>query len=119
LLGSLRISKQTMTTGGRAVPMQQARNDEVIGKIFVALSQDMRQCLICDGVFTKQGSADHSATPCYPRTRESEQDKRYGPAAETCSPDGFAGARTIRATPITTRTADPISSPRATRFRNA
>jgi hypothetical protein len=32
--------------------MQQSRNDEVIGKIFVALSQDMRQCLICDGVFT-------------------------------------------------------------------
>jgi hypothetical protein len=34
--------------------MQQSRNDDVVGKIFVALSQDMRQCLICDGVFTTQ-----------------------------------------------------------------
>ena len=46
--------------------MQQSRNDEVIGKIFVALSQDMRQCLICDGVFTKQGAAAHAGTVCHP-----------------------------------------------------
>jgi hypothetical protein len=58
------ISEQTMTTGGRAAPMQQSRNDEVIGKIFVALSQDMRQCLICDGVFTKQGAAAHANAAC-------------------------------------------------------
>ncbi|MGB6734147.1 MAG: hypothetical protein WBE55_00100 [Candidatus Sulfotelmatobacter sp.] len=55
--------------------MQQSRNDEVVGKIFVALSQDMRQCLICDGVFPAQGAADHSATPCYPQIKESEQDE--------------------------------------------
>jgi hypothetical protein len=55
--------------------MQQSRNDEVVGKIFVALSQDMRQCLICDRVFTTQGAADHSATPCYPQIKESEQDE--------------------------------------------
>ena len=60
-----------MTTGGRAVPMQQSRNDEVIGKIFVALSQDMRQCLICDGVFTKQGAAAHAGAACYPSNRDS------------------------------------------------
>jgi hypothetical protein len=56
-----------MTTGGRAVLMQQSRNDEVIGKIFVALSQDMRRCLICDGVFTKQGAAEHVRVLCTPR----------------------------------------------------
>ena len=55
-----------MTTGGRAVPMQQSRNDEVVGKIFVALSQDMRKCLICDGVFTRQGAAEHARVPCSP-----------------------------------------------------
>jgi hypothetical protein len=55
--------------------MQQSRNDEMIGKIFVALIQDMRQCLICNGVFTTQGAADHSATPCYPQIKESEQDE--------------------------------------------
>ena len=55
-----------MTNGGRAVLMQQSRNDEVIGKIFVALSQDMRQCLICDGVFTKRGAAAHTGVACRP-----------------------------------------------------
>jgi len=55
-----------MTNGGRAVPMQQSRNDEVIGKIFVALGEDMRRCLICDGVFTKQGSAAHADAVCHP-----------------------------------------------------
>jgi hypothetical protein len=63
-----------MTNGGRAVLMQQSRNDEVIGKIFVALSQDMRQCLICDGVFTKQGSAAHADAVCHPPKGNSELD---------------------------------------------
>ena len=52
--------------------MQRSRNDEVIGKIFVALGKDMRQCLICDGVFTKQGAAEHSNVACSPRTKEDE-----------------------------------------------
>ena len=60
-----------MTTGGRAVLMQQSRNDEVIGKIFVALSKDMRQCLICDGVFTKQGAAAHAGAVCHPSEGDS------------------------------------------------
>jgi hypothetical protein len=60
-----------MTTGGRAVLMQQSRNDEVIGKIFVALSQDMRQCLICDGVFTRQGAAAHAGVACHPSNGDS------------------------------------------------
>jgi hypothetical protein len=55
-----------MTTGGRAVPMQQSRNDELVSKIFVALSQDMRRCLICDGVFTTQGAAEHAKAACHP-----------------------------------------------------
>jgi len=46
--------------------MQRSRNDEVIGKIFVALGQDMRQCLICDGVFTRQGAAAHAGVACQP-----------------------------------------------------
>jgi hypothetical protein len=51
--------------------MQRSRNDEVIGKIFVALSQDMRQCLICDGVFTKQGAAAHAGAACHPSNGDS------------------------------------------------
>jgi hypothetical protein len=55
-----------MTTRAKAGAMQRSRNDEVIGKIFVALSQDMRQCLICDVVFTKQRAAAHAGTVCHP-----------------------------------------------------
>ena len=63
-----------MTTVSKAVTMQRSRNDEVIGKIFVALSQDMRQCLICDGVFTKQGSAAHADAVCHLPKGNSELD---------------------------------------------
>ena len=63
-----------MTTVSKAVTMQRSRNDEVIGKVFIALSQDMRQCLICDGVFTKQGSAAHADAVCHPPKRNSELD---------------------------------------------
>jgi hypothetical protein len=55
-----------MTTRANAVAMQPSRNDEVVGKIFVALSQDMRRCLICDGVFTRQGAAAHVWAVCRP-----------------------------------------------------
>lgn len=44
---------------------QSSRADQ-IGKIFFTLSQDMRQCLICDGVFTKQGAAAHNGVACHP-----------------------------------------------------
>jgi hypothetical protein len=54
--------------------MRQSRNDEVIGKIFVALGEDMRRCLICDGVFTKQGSAAHDDAVCHPPKITSEFD---------------------------------------------
>ena len=49
---------------------QSSRADQ-IGKIFFPLSQDMRQCLICDGVFTKQGAAAHAGTVCHPSEADS------------------------------------------------
>lgn len=63
-----------MTTRAKAVTMQRSRNDEVIGKIFVALGQDMRRCLICDGIFTRQGAAEHADAVCYPSKGNSELD---------------------------------------------
>jgi hypothetical protein len=30
----------------------------------------MRQCLICDGVFTRQGAAAHADAVCHPRKRK-------------------------------------------------
>jgi hypothetical protein len=55
-----------MTTVSKAVTMQPSRNDEVIGKVFIALGKGMRQCLICDGVFTTQGAAAHAGVACHP-----------------------------------------------------
>src|ERR1035437_2004613 len=45
--------------------------------------------------------------------------RAYATTAEARSTDCFAGAKAIKATPMTTSTADPISSPRAIRFRKA
>ena len=66
MLGSLRIFNETMTTVSKAVTMQRSRNDEVIGKVFIALGNGMRQCLICDGVFTKRCAAAHADAVCHP-----------------------------------------------------
>ena len=67
-----------MTTVSKAVTMQRSRNDEVIGKIFVALPQDMRQCLICDGFFTTQGAAAHAGTICHPSDSRSDSGSDSG-----------------------------------------
>jgi len=37
-----------------------------IGKVFIVVSQDVRRCLICDCVFTRQAAAEHAGTVCYP-----------------------------------------------------
>jgi hypothetical protein len=36
----------------------------------------MRQCLICDGVFTKQGAAEHAGTVCHPSKGDSDHADR-------------------------------------------
>ena len=42
------------------------RCDETVGKIFVVVSEDTRRCLVCDQVFTRKESFDHSQLTCYP-----------------------------------------------------
>ena len=37
-----------------------------IGKVFIVVDQDVRKCLICDGVFTRRASAEHANVACYP-----------------------------------------------------
>jgi hypothetical protein len=44
-----------------------ATSADQIGKVFIALAQDVRKCLICDGMFTRQGAAEHSDTVCHSR----------------------------------------------------
>jgi len=34
--------------------------------VFIALADGMRKCLICERVFSKQGSFEHSKFPCRP-----------------------------------------------------
>jgi CheY-like chemotaxis protein len=45
--------------------------------------------------------------------------RAYAPAVDARSTDRFAGASTIRATPMTTRAATPSSSPRGIKLRDA
>jgi hypothetical protein len=37
---------------------------EKIGKVFVAIKQNLRLCLICERVFTRQGAAEHAHVAC-------------------------------------------------------
>jgi hypothetical protein len=42
-----------------------------IGKVFLVVSPQgmmMRQCLICEGVFTHKEAREHFRVACYPRT---------------------------------------------------
>ena len=41
-------------------------HDERVGKVFLVVADDMRQCLICDRVFSRQASFEHSTSICYP-----------------------------------------------------
>ena len=55
---------------------------EQVGKVFVA-THGMRQCLICDGIFTPREASDHTVTFCCPPTKEREQGAAY---TDGCSP---------------------------------
>lgn len=51
---------------------EQARRETVstrgdqIGKVFVVVGQDVRQCLICEGAFTRRASREHANVSCRP-----------------------------------------------------
>lgn len=42
---------------------------EVVGKVFVVVG-GKRQCLVCDGLFTRQGAAVHATSLCHPYDAE-------------------------------------------------
>ncbi len=41
---------------------------EKVGKVFVVVGEDAmsRKCLVCEQVFSRQASFEHSKTICYP-----------------------------------------------------
>ena len=41
-------------------------SDEQYTKVFIVIAADSRKCMVCDQVFTRQGSYEHSQTICYP-----------------------------------------------------
>jgi hypothetical protein len=57
------------------------RTDQ-IGKVFIAVGQDLRQCLICDGMFTRKGAAEHANTVCLSRNIRSEHSVVRNDAAQ-------------------------------------
>jgi len=40
------------------------RSDRV-GKVFIVVGQNLRQCLVCEGVFTRQASREHAEVACH------------------------------------------------------
>ena len=42
-----------------------------IGKVFSVLDQEMRQCLVCDRVFTRHSAAEHARTSYLPQSSSS------------------------------------------------
>ncbi len=44
-----------------------ARTDQV-GKVFLVVGQRVRQCLVCEELFTRRAARDHAMVPCMPGT---------------------------------------------------
>ena len=38
---------------------------ERIGKVFVAVGQDVRKCLVCEQLFTRQSASEHAKAACH------------------------------------------------------
>jgi hypothetical protein len=55
-----------MTAGEKTQRGAGSMRTDQIGKAFIVVGQDVRQCLICEGVFTRQASAEHAKLACYP-----------------------------------------------------
>lgn len=50
-------------------PLRTSGRSDQIGKMFRVLGREVRQCLICDGLFTRQGAAAHTERRCHPSQR--------------------------------------------------
>ena len=53
-------------------PIRTSVRSDRIGKVFRVLDRDVRQCLICDGLFTRQAAALHSVKACFQSQRSFE-----------------------------------------------
>lgn len=39
--------------------------DDKIGKVFFVVDSDVRQCLVCGEIFSRQAAAEHAEVHCY------------------------------------------------------
>ncbi len=40
-------------------------NTDLIGKVFVAVGQDVRKCLVCERLFTRRAASEHAKVACH------------------------------------------------------
>ena len=56
-----------MTSGTTGKQIGAVADDEKVAKVFVVMADGLgRKCLICDRIFSRQASFEHSKTICYP-----------------------------------------------------
>lgn len=48
--------------------------DDRIGKPFLVMDQDMRKCLVCEQLFTRQEAPKHANVVCQPRSEYPEHE---------------------------------------------
>ena len=53
-------------------PIGTSTHADRIGKVFYVINHDLRQCLICDGVFPREAAAEHAGTVCLPSQKPQE-----------------------------------------------
>jgi hypothetical protein len=51
-------NKQTQSSEGSI-------HTDQIGKVFVAVGQNVRKCLVCEQFFTRRASAEHAKVACH------------------------------------------------------
>jgi hypothetical protein len=80
-----------MTSDGRRKLIGAVASDESVGKVYIALGQDVRRCLICEKVFSRQGSFEHSKFPCHTSGYRYGEERVYNRSnLSTTSPNSFS-----------------------------
>lgn len=59
-----------------------AVSEDQIGKPFVVMAGNIRQCLVCEGLFTRQTAPNHAQVICYPKTLAMTQNQKTAPSRE-------------------------------------
>ena len=55
--------------------MHEGNSADVVGKVFIAVSQDVRRCLICESLFTRKSASEHTRIICHPPAGDSGFDR--------------------------------------------